>query len=121
MLNGRNNEAEWLLVKGRRRTKVHVRGPFSGRAFQSVSAFVYRGHGVGFLPTTYCDEKIASGELVRLLPDWSSPEILLHAVYPTRRFLPPRLHVFLDALRAWFGLTCDLPRRTPSTRDIGHA
>jgi DNA-binding transcriptional LysR family regulator len=109
VLNGRNNEAEWQLVKGRCVAKVHVRGPFSGRAFQSVSAFVYRGHGVGFMPSVYCDEKIASGELVRLLPDWSSPEILVHAVYPTRRFLPPRLHVFVDALRAWFGLTRDLP------------
>lgn len=66
-----------------------------------MSAFTYRGHGIGLLPTTYCEEKIASGELIRLLPDWSTPEILLHAIYPTRRFLPAKLQVFLDALRAW--------------------
>jgi DNA-binding transcriptional LysR family regulator len=101
ILNGRNNEAEWHLVKGRRHAKVHVHGPFSGRDFESVSAFVYRGHGVGLMPSVYCDEQLARGELVRLLPDWSSPEILIHAVYPTRRYMPSRLHVFLDALRAW--------------------
>ena len=44
---------------------------------------------------------IASGDLIRLLPDWSSPEIFVHAVYPTRRFLPLRLQVFLEALKAW--------------------
>jgi DNA-binding transcriptional LysR family regulator len=36
-----------------------------------------------------------------LLPDWSSEEIFVHAVYPTRRFLPSRLQVFLEALKAW--------------------
>ncbi|RUL62231.1 LysR family transcriptional regulator [Dyella dinghuensis] len=101
MLNGRNNEAEWHLVKGRRHARMHVHGPFSGHDFESVSAFVYRGHGVGLMPSVYCDEKIASGDLVRLLPDWSSPEILIYAVYPTRRYMPSRLYVFLDALRAW--------------------
>lgn len=101
LLNGRNNEAEWHLVSGRRSARIQVSGPISSRDFQSVSAFTYKGHGIGLLPTTYCDEKIASGELVRLLPDWSTPEILLHAIYPTRRFLPAKLQVFLEALRAW--------------------
>jgi DNA-binding transcriptional LysR family regulator len=104
VLNGRNNETEWQLVKGRRTVKVHVSGPLSGRDFATVSAFVYRGHGVGLMPSDYCDERIASGELVRLLPEWSSPEIPIHVVYPTRRFLPSRLHAFLDALRSWAAL-----------------
>lgn len=56
---------------------------------------------IGLLPSTYCDARIASGELVRLLPDWSSPEIFVHAVYPTRRFLPAKLQVFLEDLKAW--------------------
>ena len=76
-------------------------GAGGGRDFQAVSAFTYRGHGIGLLPSTYCDAQIASGELVRLLPDWSSPEIFVHAVYPTRRFLPAKLQVFLEDLKAW--------------------
>lgn len=101
MINARNNQAEWLLAKGKRSERVHVTGPLSSRDFNSVSAFVYRGHGVGFLPTAYCDERLATGELVRLLPDWASPEFPVHAIYPTRRFMPQRLQVFLDALSAW--------------------
>lgn len=101
MINARNNQAEWLLAKGKRSERVHVTGPLSSRDFNSVSAFVYRGHGVGFLPTAYCDERLATGELVRLLPHWASPEFPVHAIYPTRRFMPQRLQVFLDALSAW--------------------
>jgi DNA-binding transcriptional LysR family regulator len=101
LFNGKNNESEWELLNGRKRTKIRVSGPLSSRDFQSVSTFVYRGHGIGFLPSTYCDEKIKKGELCRLLPDWTSKQFDLHAVYPTRKFLPSRVLVFLEALKNW--------------------
>ena len=101
MLNGKNNEADWDLTNGRRKIRVHVAGPVSSRDFNSVSTFVYLGHGVGLLPSTYCDEALAKGSLVRLLPRWSSPEIPVFAIYPSRKFLPLRLQVFLEALAAW--------------------
>lgn len=101
LLNGKNNETEWEFISGRKRAKVRVSGPISSRDFQSVSTFVYRGHGIGFLPSIYCDEKIKKKDLVRLLPEWTSEQLDVHAVYPTRNFLPSRLHVFLEALKAW--------------------
>jgi DNA-binding transcriptional LysR family regulator len=101
VINGRNNEAEWQLVNGRRSAKVRVRGPVSARDFHAVSAFTHQGLGIGFLPYNYCEAGLASGELVRVLPEWSSPEIPVHAVYPTRRFLPSKLVAFLDYLKAW--------------------
>jgi DNA-binding transcriptional LysR family regulator len=101
MLNARNNETDWDLVSGRRKVRIHVSGPISSRDFNSASSFVYRGHGVGLLPSTYCDEAIARGELIRLLPKWVSPQIPVFVVYPSRKFLPLRLSVFLDALTAW--------------------
>ena len=101
LLNGRNNEVEWHLVSGRKSVKVHVSGPISSRDFQSVSAFTYKGHGIGLLPSNYCAPEISKGDLVRVLPEWSSPAIFIHAVYPTRRYTPSKLQVFLDALKAW--------------------
>ena len=101
LLNGRNNEAEWHLVSGRKSVKLHVSGPISSRDFQSVSAFTYKGHGIGLLPSNYCEQEIKRRDLVRVLPEWSSPEIFIHAVYPTRRFAPSKLQVFLDELKAW--------------------
>jgi DNA-binding transcriptional LysR family regulator len=101
MLNASNNETDWDLVNGRRTSRVHVSGPISSRDHQSVSAFVYRGHGVGLLPSSYCDPALAEGRLVRLLPQWTSPQIPVFAVYPSRRFLPARLSLFLEALAAW--------------------
>jgi DNA-binding transcriptional LysR family regulator len=110
LLSEKNNEAEWELVSGRKHAKVPVSGPISSRDFQSVSSFVYRGHGIGFLPSTYCNEKIKKGELIRLLPEWASPRFDVHAVYPTRNFLPARLHVFLAALKDWKSPLWTLPQ-----------
>jgi DNA-binding transcriptional LysR family regulator len=101
LFNGKNNESEWELVNGRKSTKIQVSGPVSSRDFQSVSTFVYRGHGIGFLPSTYCDDKIKKGELRRLLPEWTSKEFDVHAIYPTRKFLPSRVLAFLEALKSW--------------------
>jgi DNA-binding transcriptional LysR family regulator len=101
VLGALNNEAAWELVSGRRRARVRVAGAVASRDFRSVSFFVYRGHGIGLLPSNYCDAPIADGTLVRLLPQWSSPPLAVHAVYPTRKFLPEKVHVFLEELRAW--------------------
>jgi DNA-binding transcriptional LysR family regulator len=109
LVSDKNNEAEWELVSGRKHAKVDVSGPISSRDFQSVSTFGYRGHGIGLLPSTYCSEKIRKGELIRLLPEWVSPRFDVHAVYPTRNFLPLRLHVFLEALKAWQSPLWTLP------------
>jgi DNA-binding transcriptional LysR family regulator len=100
MLNAKNNETDWDLVNGRRNVRIHVSGPISSRDFNSVSSFVYRGHGVGLLPSTYCDQALANGGLIRLLPKWVSPQIPVFAVYSSRKFLPLRLSVFLEALAA---------------------
>src|SRR5437870_796637 len=70
MLNARNNETDWDLVSGRRKVKVPVSGPISSRDFNSASSFVFRGHGVGLLPSTYCDEALVKRQLIRLLPNW---------------------------------------------------
>jgi DNA-binding transcriptional LysR family regulator len=101
MLNAKNNETDWDLVNGKKKVRIHVSGPISSRDFNSVSTFVFRGHGIGLLPSTYCDEALGSGGLIRLLPKWASSQIPVFTVYSTRKFLPLRLSVFLKALGAW--------------------
>ena len=101
MLNAKNNESHWDLVSGRRKVRVQVSGPVSSRDINSVSEFVYRGHGIGLLPSMYCDEAIAKGKLIRLLPKWASSPLPVSAVYSSRKFLPLRLTAFLEALAAW--------------------
>jgi DNA-binding transcriptional LysR family regulator len=101
MFNAKNNEIDWNLVSGRKKTQVRVSGPVSSRDCHSVSALVLRGLGVGLVETSYCEQPLARGDLVRLLPRWTSTQIPVFAVYPSRKFLPSRVSAFLDALAKW--------------------
>jgi DNA-binding transcriptional LysR family regulator len=73
----------------------------SSRDCQSVAAFVLRGNGVGLIETGYCEPALASGDLVRLLPRWTSTDTPVFAIYPSRKFLPPRVTALISALLAW--------------------
>ena len=101
MFNAKNNERDWELVSGRRKLRVHVSGSFASRDINSASALVHRGHGIGLLPSAHCDEAIAKGKLIRVLPKWTSSQNPIFALYSSRKFLPLRLSVFLEALAAW--------------------
>jgi DNA-binding transcriptional LysR family regulator len=101
VFNGKNNEAAWDLVSGRRRVRVHVTGSVSSRDCLSSSAFVLRGSGVGLVEAYYCEQPLARGELVRLLPRWTSTPIPVFAVYPSRKFVPSRVRAFIEELSDW--------------------
>lgn len=60
--------------------------------------------GLGFtaLPLLHCEEELARGELVHLLPDWSMPSGFLQAVYPHRRGVLPAVRAWIDHLIASF-------------------
>lgn len=38
-----------------------------------------------------------------MLTDWALPELRIFALYPHRRFVSPKVRVFIDALRTAFG------------------
>lgn len=56
------------------------------------------GSGMCWLPDYMCQEELAQGRLVRLLPEWAPPRGIVHAVFPSRRGLAPAVRHFLDFL-----------------------
>ena len=56
------------------------------------------GSGMCWLPDYMCQEELAQGSLVQLLPQWSPPPGIVHAVFPSRRGLAPAVRNFLDFL-----------------------
>ncbi len=56
------------------------------------------GLGIALLPETVCADQVGAGELEQVLPDWSLPQGIFHAVFPSRRGLLPAVRVFIDHL-----------------------
>jgi DNA-binding transcriptional LysR family regulator len=56
------------------------------------------GTGMCWLPSYMCEEDLREGRLVQLLPDWTPPRGVVHAVFASRRGLTPAVRSFLDFL-----------------------
>jgi DNA-binding transcriptional LysR family regulator len=56
------------------------------------------GTGMGVMPDYMCREELQDGRLIHVLPGWSPPESVFHAVYPSRRGMVPAVRRFLDFL-----------------------
>lgn len=59
---------------------------------------VLAGAGIASLPELIVDQQLASGSLVRVLPQVQLPVGELYAVYPSRRFQAMKVKAFLDFL-----------------------
>jgi DNA-binding transcriptional LysR family regulator len=56
------------------------------------------GSGIASVSDFMVTEEIKSGSLVRVLPEWQTRPTDVHAVYPARQNVPPRLTLFLEHL-----------------------
>ena len=66
--------------------------------FVVLRAAVLAGLGLARLPETVVREDLKRNTLVRVLPAWSSPQGVLHVVFPSRRGLLPAVRAFIDFL-----------------------
>src|SRR3546814_17001571 len=57
-----------------------------------------QGLGITMLPETLCAEAGRAGELEVVLPEWSLPQGIAHAVFASRRGMLPAVRVFIDFL-----------------------
>lgn len=54
------------------------------------------GLGIGVVPQFYVRDALSRGDLVRVLPTYRRALVPIHAVYPSRRMLAPKVRVFVD-------------------------
>lgn len=72
------------------------------RSMPALRAAALAGVGVVQLPLMLIREQLARDELVRLLPGWSPPREVVHAVFASRRGLLPAVRALLDFLAEEF-------------------
>ena len=60
------------------------------------------GRGLVFKAEAGLRSELACGALVRVLPEWQGESYPLHAVLPSRRFVPQRVRALVDFLAGKF-------------------
>ncbi len=85
-------------------------------------AAAVRGAGIVLQPTFLIADELADGRLVEILPDYRSLELGIYAIYPSRKFVLPKVRALVEFLSAAFAdaswQRADVPagRRRPAVR-----
>ncbi len=95
---GEGRQATWRFERGDEVKRVAVHGRMSFNSFLMAHEAALRGVGVASLPTFLCGDDIRAGRLVSLFPDWRVNRTEMRIVYPSNRYLAPRVRLFVDAL-----------------------
>ena len=91
---------------------VEVTGPVRTRNSEGVREAVLSGLGIGYMPIWHLTDEIETGRLVVLLGGHEPKPEAIHAVYPSRRFVPQKTRVMIDFLEQRFAMDPKLnPRR----------
>lgn len=70
--------------------------------FHTLRQAAIDGVGITYVPNYMCVADLAAGRLERLLPEYTLPIGMVHAVFPSRRGLVPAVRAFIDALVTGF-------------------
>ncbi|CAJ0704599.1 LysR family transcriptional regulator [Ralstonia wenshanensis] len=81
---------------------VPVGGNLSANESMVLLTAAREGAGIALQPVFAAAPLIASGQLVRLLPDHVPQALGIHGVYSSRRQMPAALRAMLDFLVDWF-------------------
>jgi DNA-binding transcriptional LysR family regulator len=84
----------WSFRRDGTELSVAVSGRLRVSAAEGVRAAVFAGVGVAIVSEWMFAPELASGQVVRLLPDWSLPTIDLWAVYPSGRMASAKARAF---------------------------
>ncbi|QJI37269.1 MULTISPECIES: LysR family transcriptional regulator [unclassified Pseudomonas] len=86
----READGTWVKAYGRSRLRLD-----SGEALRDAAV---SGLGIALLPDFLVAEDLAAGRLVPVLPNLDAGDVEILAMYPSKRFLEPRVRRFIDLM-----------------------
>ncbi len=92
----------WHFKTDRKEHSIQVAGRFRSNNSEIVLAVALADAGIAAMPLWLVQPYIDNGGLVTVLDDFRPISIPIYALYPQQRFIPFKVRVFTDYLRAAF-------------------
>jgi DNA-binding transcriptional LysR family regulator len=91
----------WRLVNESGDAKaVAIEPVLATGSLDILIASACQGTGVALVPAMNCKEALAAGALVRVLPDWTAVEGILHLLFTSRRGMLPGVRAVIEFVAA---------------------
>ncbi len=100
----RGNMVPWQFRVDQRQQLYRAKGRLVLSDTEAILNAALDGQGICQLGEFLVGESIAKGHLVPILTNYSTPELPILALYPTKRYLPPKVRMFLSLFdECWQG------------------
>lgn len=89
---------EWTFTGPQGPVSVKTRPVFHANNGDTCRSAALQGHGMIMQPSFLIGEDLRSGALVEVLPEFRGPEFGIYALYPSRKFVAPKVRLLIDFL-----------------------
>jgi DNA-binding transcriptional LysR family regulator len=97
---GHGNNTEWRFREQGRELLVRLNPRLAVNEIDAILMAVLAGRGIGRPLSYQVADQLASGELLRILPDYEPEALPVQLLVPSARHMPPRLRACFDFLVA---------------------
>jgi len=94
----REGKIDWQLEGPRGPEHIELKCRIACDDFGFVRAACVAGGGIGLVPRMLAASEVATGRLVRVLPEYGLKGAGLHVIYPSARQVPTKVSTFRDFL-----------------------
>ncbi|PCI52613.1 MAG: hypothetical protein COB45_12130 [Gammaproteobacteria bacterium] len=93
----------WPLISPQGKTEsINVQSIVAVNSPQAVREIAIAGGGIAMTPDFIVKDAINDGRLIPILPDYTTLEFGLFAIYPHRKYVAKKVRCFIDfALAQW--------------------
>jgi DNA-binding transcriptional LysR family regulator len=91
-------QPEWQLTRGKVRWQRPVPARIAANSPDLLARQAAAGMGIADTTAQFAKPYLRTGQLVRVLPEWSSPMSTGWAVFPGRKLMPAKTRAFLDLM-----------------------
>lgn len=99
--NGQSIET-WDMTDGATEFSVRPDSRLMSNDYWIIKLGAVHDHGICFVPEFFAGQEVGAGLLRRVLPDWSSADLPVYALFWSHRFANPNLRLLLDTASAEF-------------------
>jgi len=94
--SGGGHQGTWLLRRDDESQLVQAQPRLRVNNSLAARDAARRGQGIALLPRLIVEDAGAGNCLQRVLADWSAPQVAVHAVFASARYLAPKVREFID-------------------------
>lgn len=102
LMSSVQHSSDLLLTSGNKECRLKLTAKMLIDDFLILKQMASEGIGLAIIPSYMCQQELARGELVEVLPEWGMSKVDVFALYPKHRLNIPKVKAFADFIQTVF-------------------